>query len=543
MVKFTSALISMMILVCCSIPAISATKSPITRSKENPRLLSFRGNNQFKLIGYDYYDLLNTDAVSEGLEWRTENDKSKNRPSYEPFFDMLSRNNVNFTRCFVWGGWGNDLFCWKRVSTEDDPIKSGVRYARVDLSQFDEKFWTRARKAIEYAGKKGVIVEVTLFDRCCIDSDSISPRRWSFHPFNPDNNMPGTIGTQLGIPSGKERGMPYVYDLKNEKLKKLYEAYLKKWVDSTRGLDNVIFEIENEGYSGYEFNKWVATYLKNDLKCNFLVAVSTFEDVDKVHAIPEVDIICDHGEKSPREVNDLQTKMAHFGKVVVIDTDGWRSSEQSFEKALQVAQRALDLDMHFNHKARTNKPCGDTGKPFVELMAGVMKNPSKKSIYRLTEIDLNEKVLQVILDEKTIDKGIRLGLPWEGALDGWTEVVQIEGKYGRTNCPGPNGRKGKTIYFDIDDSRLYQGSHKQVEVEFEFYDSTAGELVLEYDAVGSDAPKTKNVKCNGVSDWQRAMFTLDDAYFGNRCNEHADFGLRRPDGSKITINHAWVRML
>ena len=39
-----------------------------------------------------------------------------------------------------------------------------------------------------------------------------------------------------------------------------------------------------------------------------------------------------------------------------------------------------------------------------------------------------------------------------------------------------------------------KGDHPKVEIEVEFYDSAAGELVLEYDAVGSAAPKTKNVK-------------------------------------------------
>ena len=542
MVKVMSALVSMVIMICLCVPAISAAKSPICRSKENPGLLSFRGNDQFKLIGYDYYDLLNTDQVSEGLEWRTEEDKSKNRPSYEPFFDMLAKNNVNFTRCFVWGGWGNDLFCWKRVSTEDDPIKSGVRYARVDLSQFEDKFWTRARKAIEYAAKKGVIVEVTLFDRCCVDSDSISPRRWSFHPFNPENSMPGTIGCDLGIPSGKERGMPYVYDIKNPKIKSLYEAYLKKWVESTRGLDNVVFEIENEGYSGYEFNNWVAKYLRNELKCKFLIGVNTFSEKDECHAIPEVDIIADHGEKSPREVGDLKAEWSKFKKVIMVDTDGWRSSEQSYEKALQVAQSALDLDMHFNHKARTNKPCGDTGKPFISLMSGVMKDTSKPSVYRLSETDSKQKILHIVMDEKNIENGLRQDPPWEGSGDGWTKVVEQDAKKGRSITPGPRGQKTRSIFFDVDDARIYKGGHPNVEIEVEFFDTTAGELVLEYDAKG-DTPKTKNIKVNGVMDWQRARFTVDDAYFGNRCFENADFGIRRPDGSTIIISQAWVRML
>src|SRR5512133_2264553 len=105
----------MMMALSLQADGASAAKPPIIRSKSNPKLLSFRGNDHFKLAGYDYYDLLNTDNVVESLDWRTEADKK--RPAYESFFDMLARNRVNFTRCFVWDGWANDLFCWKRVST------------------------------------------------------------------------------------------------------------------------------------------------------------------------------------------------------------------------------------------------------------------------------------------------------------------------------------------------------------------------------------------------------------------------------------------
>lgn len=357
--------------------------APIARSKSNPQLLAFRGNNSFKLVGYDYYDLLNSDKIDGNLDWRA--DAEKKRPPYEPFFDMLARNHVNFTRCFVWGGWGNDLFCWKRVSTPDDPIKQGQRYALVDLSQFDDRFWTHAIKAIEYASKKGVIVEVTLYDRCCIDSDTISPRRWSFHPWNPDNNLPGTVGHDL-FPRGQERGISYVFDLANPKVKSLHEAYLKKWVDSTKHLDNVIFEIENEGYSGFKFNDWVAKYLKQTLKCPFIVAVNTFADKDQCHAIPEVDMIADHGEKAPKDVDQLLAEWKRFGKVIMVDTDGWRTSEQNYKASLQVAQRALDLDLHFNHKARSNKPCGDTGKRYIELMADLQSNPAGRAPQRPTPL-------------------------------------------------------------------------------------------------------------------------------------------------------------
>ncbi len=519
----------------------SDAKAHIARSKSNPKLLSFRGNDNFKLAGYDYYDLLNTDHIAESLDWRTEADKK--RPTYESFFDVLARNRVNFTRCFVWAGWGNDLFCWKRVSTPDDPIKQGQRYALVDLSQFDERFWKHAIEAIEYASKKGVIVEVTLYDRCCVDSDSISPRRWSFHPWNSENSLPGTIGYDL-FPKGKERGIQYVFDLDNPKIKSLHEAYLKKWVDSTKHLDNVIFEIENEGYTGYKFNNWVAKYLRHTLKCPFVIAVNTFEEKDKCHAIPEVDMIADHGEKSPKEVDQLLAEWSHFGKVIMVDTDGWRTSEQNYEKSLQVAQRALDLDLHFNHKARSNKPCGDTGKRYIELMADIQSERTGHAPYRLHPLKANQAAADVILGGKNVENGLRLDLPWDGSADGWTLVVERQGKTGRMNTSGPRGRKGRTIFFDVDDGFIFKGKQPRVHIEVEYYDAQPGDLTLEYDAGGdADAQrKTVVVKCLGTTDWQHATFNLDDAYFGNRCGEHADFGFRRSsDDGEIVIRQVWIK--
>jgi len=520
---------------------LSAAQAPIARSKSNPKLLSFRGNDHFKLVGYDYYDLLNTDRFPADLDLRPADDRK--RPAYESFLDVLARNRVNFTRCFVWDGWANDLFCWKRVSTADDPVKNGLRYARVDLSRFDERFWDHAIKAIEYASKKGIVVEVTLYDRCGIDSDSIGPRRWSFHPWNPDNSLPGTIGYDL-LPRGKERGISYVFDLANPKIKSLHEAYLKKWVDSTRHLDNVIFEIENEGYSGYKFNKWVAEYLRHTMKCRFPIAVNTFADKDQCHAIPEVDIIADHGEKSPKEVEQLLAEWSRFGKVVVVDTDGWRTSEQNYEKSLQVAQRALDLDLHFNHKGRSNRPCGDTGKRYVELMADIQHDPAGRARYRLDPLKADQATAEIILDNKNEERGLKLDLPWDGSGDGWTAVVERQGKNGRMNSPGPNGRKGRTIFFDVDDGFIFKGTQPKVQIEVEYYDSTPGDLILEYDAPGESGArrKTRTFKCPGTTDWQHATFDLDDAWFGNRCGEHADFGLRRDtEGGEIVIRQVWVR--
>jgi len=52
-----------------------------------------------------------------------------------------------------------------------------------------------------------------------------------------------------------------------------------------------------------------------------VIAVNTFKEKDKCHAIPEVDMIADHGGKGPQEVDQLLAEWSHFGKVIMVDTD------------------------------------------------------------------------------------------------------------------------------------------------------------------------------------------------------------------------------
>jgi len=284
-------------------------------------------------------------------------------------------------------------------------------------------------------------------------------------------------------------------------------------------------------------------YLRNTLKCPFVIAVNTFKEKDKCHAIPEVDMIADHGGKGPQEVDQLLAEWSHFGKVIMVDTDGWRSSEEKFEKSLQVAQHALDLDLHFNHKARSQKPCGDSGKRYIELMAEIRHDPTGSAPYRPNIIKADQDTVAITLDATNVENGLKIDLPWDGSREGWTAVVERQGKSGRMNSSGPNGQKGRTIFFDIDDGFIFSGTHPKVQIEVEYYDAAPGDLTLEYDAVGDpNAHKTAVVKCPGTTDWMHATFDLDDAYFGNRCGEHADFGFRRgSDGGEIIIRQVWVR--
>jgi hypothetical protein len=202
----------------------------------------------------------------------------------------------------------------------------------------------------------------------------------------------------------------------------------------------------------------------------------------------------------------------------------------------------MDLDLHFNHKARSNQPCGQTGKPYIELMRNIQRDPNKPAPYRKDAAMINAKTVDVLLGEKDVEHNLTLHPAWSGSGDGWTAVVQRQGKTGRSNAEGPDHRKGRTIYFDVDDHFIFKSPSAHVQIEVEFYDAAKDDLVLVYDAAGPSQDGLKRFTCQGTTDWQHAIFDLNDAYFGNRCGEHADFGLRRATkGGEIIIRQVWVR--
>ncbi len=367
---------------------LAAPGAPIAPSPDNPALFAFQGHNDVKLIGYDYYGLFSTANVSPNVDWRT-----GKQLYWREFLDMLHANGCNFERVFAIDPWANSHFPWRRYYGPGQvewryskEFPAGEAYPLVNLEEWDDFYWHRVRSILRYASKLGIVFEISLVDECGLESGP-GDHRWPFHPFSPQNNLPGTLGKRL-IEPGHHDGLPEVYDLSNPAVKTLYERYFAKWVEETRGLDNVIFEIGNESTSGLAFHKWAAHYLKHVLHCPFPIAANAFRDADAIYRLPDVDVIATHGKKTPAQVVQwIRTARKKYGKILVLDTDGWYDSEQTFPNTLQCAQTALDLDCHFNHKARTLQVCGKTGKTFLQLMGELQRNPKAPSPWRVFKVE------------------------------------------------------------------------------------------------------------------------------------------------------------
>jgi len=185
------------------------------------------------------------------------------RFDFEAYLRFLKRYNHNFIRLWRWEAprWRyrggavsySTPHPWKRTG----PGKAKDGKPKFNLNLFNEEYFQRLRRRCLAALRKGIYVSIMLFEGHCVQR---AEEGWDYHPFNPENNCNGIDGGRLDY-----------YTLKNPKVLKLQEAYVRKVTDTVNDLDNVLFEICNEAgpYSTewqYHMIRFVKSYELNKPK-------------------------------------------------------------------------------------------------------------------------------------------------------------------------------------------------------------------------------------------------------------------------------------
>ena len=153
---------------------------------------------------------------------------------YSAYLDFLQRYHHNFIRL-----WSGDGLGHKPVPY----LRSGPGMAKdgglqVDLDQFDPAFFDRLRSRVIGARDRGVYVGIMLFS-----PDSGAKREdWNELIYHPANNVQGIDADTNGDGSGAE-----AYDLSLPRCTAYQEAFVRKVIDTVNDLDNVLYEIGNEG--------------------------------------------------------------------------------------------------------------------------------------------------------------------------------------------------------------------------------------------------------------------------------------------------------
>jgi len=149
-----------------------------------------------------------------------------NYPAYVSFMQGKGYTYMRMGRADLVGA---DLQPWPRTG----PGNATDGLPKVDFSQFNGTFFSTLRQRIIDAGAAGITVAFGFFD------GAFSESVWADHLFNPLNNIQGIDG-----------GVNNTQTVTNTAKLTVQDNFVRQVIDTINDLDNVIWEITNEGVVG-----------------------------------------------------------------------------------------------------------------------------------------------------------------------------------------------------------------------------------------------------------------------------------------------------
>jgi hypothetical protein len=177
---------------------------------------------------------------------------------FNRYLDLLQSSNHNFIR--LWSRHVTRYRNYGRDVLYGDPlpwVRSGPGTAldgkpRFDLRRFDDRYFTRLRDRVTAARERGIYVAIMLF------GGGVEVSEWEGNPFSVANNINGIDGDVDGDGKGDTQRLPL-----SREIDALQKAYVRRVIDTVNDLDNVLFEISNEGESNsVEWQYQLVNYIK-----------------------------------------------------------------------------------------------------------------------------------------------------------------------------------------------------------------------------------------------------------------------------------------
>jgi len=212
---------------------------PLRVHPDNPRYFTDSGGRAILLAGSHTWPSLVDMGPSDPPP----------RFDFDAYLAFLEKDGHNFVRLWTWEHTTWDTrgnretkrhHCAPMPYARTGPGKALDGKPKFDLSKFDTEYFSRLRRRVEAAGKRGIYVSVMLFEGWAMQN---SPGAWESHPFHPKNNTSGINGDTNGDGKGLE-----VHELADPRVTAVQEAYVRKVIDTVGDLDNVLYEISNENH-------------------------------------------------------------------------------------------------------------------------------------------------------------------------------------------------------------------------------------------------------------------------------------------------------
>jgi hypothetical protein len=179
---------------------------------------------------------------------------------FQRYLDLLQSSNHNFIRLWSrhvtrYQSYGRDILYgaplpWARTG----PGMALDGKPRFNLNQFDDQYFTRLRDRVVAARDRGIYVAIMLF------GGRQEVIEWNGNPFNRENNVNGINGDTDGDGKANTHVLPLPPGVHV-----IQKRCVRKVIDTVNDLDNVLFEISNEGEPnsvGWQFQmiKYIKDY-------------------------------------------------------------------------------------------------------------------------------------------------------------------------------------------------------------------------------------------------------------------------------------------
>ena len=222
---------------------------PLRKCVENPRYFTDETQKAIYLTGSHTWAVFQDTIEPNG---------TVSTFDYEAYLDFMQKHNHNFLRFWcrenaLGGPFGGVTvpMAYLQVDAGSDNIP------KYDLTKLNPAYFERLRARVKQAGEKGIYTAIMLFEGWNVDTRAGNV--WHGHPYHRDNNINGIDANPpnsfLTVAlSGENDINPFmpnehiiVHTLANPAITALQKAYVKKVIETVNDLDNVLYEICNEG--------------------------------------------------------------------------------------------------------------------------------------------------------------------------------------------------------------------------------------------------------------------------------------------------------
>jgi hypothetical protein len=282
-------------------------------------------------------------------------------PPFDDDMQRLAQYRNNFFRHWLIAYW--------KYSPRDKVVQRDCVFNLVnnkwDLTSYNVDYVRRLLQMIDTAARKGIAVQLTLFDRSGLDHTLAGNeeftvhriRRWEDSPWNAANNLNGVIATS------NPPGLPEFFQYQR-RLREIQQAWLELIVDQTRGYWNVFYEIMNEPLGGttderVRWADWVVGIIHNRTKGSRLIFYNDMHGGADVNTWKQLNLpyyssfhgVIFHG--NPLLINpDTASYAFRHEKIFQVSSDTFRDGRDAYAPNLEWTQHAFKHGMMF--QAHTN---------------------------------------------------------------------------------------------------------------------------------------------------------------------------------------------